>query len=145
MQRHHHGSHKSGRNSLAWSCPKLPGKIKKHSTCLWVQSDVSFLFCESLEKDMLPSVTSEMRLKKVLCFSTTPSCFHHQIKRDLLSPVCWEQEFTHGLQLTAAAGTWLPLNICLNPTNWLLNVTLFPKIYQKPQNHQKSLPSVLHS
>ena len=42
------------------------------------------------------------------------SCFHHQIKKDLLSPVWWEQELTSGFQLYLRVALSMPFtcNVC---------------------------------
>lgn len=67
------------------------------------------------------------------------SCFHHQIKTDLLSPVWWEQELASGFQLhlKVAVSTCLTLKCMLKSHQLAIKGHMHPRDLTPPKNPQK--------
>lgn len=144
MQRHHPWfPHMSGRDGVAGLCPEVPGETEKAQEMF-----VGSVWCtiSVLWKPGEGCVTqwdwchfrAEVKRGTVLRCNSV-SCFHDQIKTDLLSPVWWEQELASGFQLhlKVAVSTCLTLKCMLKSHQLAIKGHMHPRDLTPPKNPQK--------
>lgn len=128
---------------MAGSCPEVPGKIEKvREMCVGsVWCTISVLWKPREERVMQWDwchFRAEVKKGAVLQYNSL-SCFHHQIKKDLLSPVWWEQELTSEfqLQLRVAVSMCLTLKFMLKSHQLAIKGHMNPRDLTPPKNPQK--------